>query len=245
MGKSILLTYADHKYNRQIASYLLSAGHRLMLFFDRQHEAEAWRQQLPAEQKRRCFFLVREGFPEQNVVEIFEQAIQKMNGLDVLMHGYEDLNEASLLKQEPAIFASKTVQQFQQLFLLNREAVRFMIRQKAGDIIFILVNDALFYAGYSSSPVLNHGKVALMKSMAKELTPFRVNVNAITFGYYDPGFERAEKKEKRKKLEMFALKPPLLTWKEMIPALDMLLEPAVKHWTGQNLHIAACTDTQI
>jgi hypothetical protein len=101
----------------------------------------------------------------------------------------------------------------------------------------------LHYADYPSSPILNHGKISLMKSMSRECCAFKLAVNAMTFGYYDDQYNAEQKKKKRKTLEIFGLKPPLLSLEEMIPALQFFIDPPVKNIGGQNYHISTGIET--
>ena len=76
-----------------------------------------------------------------------------------------------------------------------------------------------------SSPILNHGKISMMKCLSRELTVFKLSVNVMTFGYYNQNFDNQEKREMRKALEIYGLKPQLHELSQLVPALDILINP--------------------
>lgn len=181
----------------------------------------------------------------QAVRFIIEQSVQKMGGLHVLIHGNEWVNEEMAYENNAESLGYDTTSHFQKLFIWNHHISNYMAKQRAGQIIFPLLNDTLYYLGYPSSPILNHGKIAMMKSLARELAPFEVRANAMTFGYYDPMNEREAKRKLKKKLEIYALKPPLPKLEQMMSALQLLLQPTEHMISGQNLHIGAGMGTSI
>lgn len=219
------------------AEHLLAQGHLLAIYAPDERERERFLVRISPEQRERCFFpAVKEISREESVPLLLEEAGRLMGNLDVCIHGCSRKDEGSLLEDECGALGEDMVQQYMHIFWLSREMARRMIKQKKGHIIFLLFHDALHYAACPSAPVFNEGRISLMKSLAKELAPFYVNVNALVFGYYDPGLDGAAKRKMRKKLEMFALKPPLLRSAEILRALDLLVDAPMPYWTGQVIH---------
>ena len=84
-----------------------------------------------------------------------------------------------------------------------------------------------------------------MKCMARELAPFEIEVNAITFGYYDRQGDREAKKKLRKQLEIYALKPPVPKLEQLVASVESLLQRTEYMISGQNVQIGAGMDTSI
>ncbi|MFD2508529.1 hypothetical protein ACFSUR_09010 [Halalkalibacter alkalisediminis] len=84
-----------------------------------------------------------------------------------------------------------------------------------------------------------------MKCMSRELGPFKLNVNAITFGYYNDGFDRQQKKFKKEKVEIFSLKPKLPDIEEYVRTIELLINPSASLIGGENLHVGAGIETGI
>lgn len=240
--KKILLSEAHREENLYIANYLLKEGHLLALLSKESQIVSEFIEGLAPEYRNNCFSQCFDHYTEENITEAIESAADKLKGLDILINGLPwAANEAILLESMPVSFGRGIVSDFNDVFLLNREIVRFMMREKSGNIMFLLIDDVLDFAGYPVSPINNHGRLAMMKSMAKELTPFNIRVNSLTFGIYNRDFSSSEKREMRRKLEFCALKPPIPAWEELLPALDALIYPSFSCMTGQNY--SACIGT--
>ena len=240
--KKILLSDAHQKENLDIARYLLKEGHLLALLSKESQIVNDFVEGLGPEYKHNCFVEYLDHYKEESITEAVDSITDKLKGLDILINGLPGgANEADLLESLPASFGRDIVSDFNEVFLLNREIVRHMIREKAGNIMFLLIDDVLDFADYPVSPIHNHGRLAMMKSMAKELTPFNIRVNSLTFGIHNRGFSPSEKREMRRKLEFCALKPPIPAWEDLLPALDALIYPSFNYMTGQNY--PACIGT--
>ncbi|KUO64323.1 MAG: hypothetical protein APF84_09810 [Gracilibacter sp. BRH_c7a] len=240
--KKILLSEAHQKENLNIAHYLLKDGHLVALLSDESKLVNDFIEGLDPEYKHNCFRQCLDLYTEEKITGVVDRVTEKLKGLDILINGLPGgANEAVLVETSPETFGTDITSDFNKVFLLNREIVRHMIREKAGNIIFLLIDDVLDFADYPVSPVHNHGRIAMMKSMAKELAPFKIRVNSLTFGIYNRGFSPSEKREMRRKLEFCTLKPPIPTWEDLLPALDALIYPSFKYMTGQNY--PACIGT--
>lgn len=232
--KKIILSEAHREENLGIAAYLLEKGHHLALITDDLRIINNFYNELTAEQKSRCSVTCLDSYAEIRVSEAIDSIIDMMQGLDVFINGLPEVNETALLELSPDSLGKDISSDFSKVFLLNREIVRYMVRQKCGSVIFLMIDDLLHYADYPVSPVRNQGRLSFMKSMAKELTPFNIKVNSLTFGIYDRGFTPAEKRTMQKKLEFCALKPPVPKWQDLLPGLDALIYPSFQYMTGQN-----------
>jgi len=231
--KRIVISEAQLEENLRMAAYLLEKGCQLTLITEDSKITNSFFADLSAEQQQRCYVICLDSYTESRVSEATDQLIQLMAGLDVFINGLPGTNEAELLRSSPDSFGQEISTDFNKLFLLNREIVRYMVRQKCGNIIFTMLDDILYYADYPASPVKNQGRLSLMKSLAKELTPFNIRVNSLSFGIYDRDFTSAEKKVMQKRLEICALKPPIPKWQDLLPALDALINPSFQYMTGQ------------
>lgn len=232
--RKIILSEAHREENLRIAAYLLEKGCYLTLMSDESEKIKCFFNDLTTEYKNRCFVKCLDEYTEIGISGAIDSIIDTMKGIDVFINGLSGTNETAQLNLSPSSFGKEIASDFDRLFLLNREIVRYMVRQKNGNVIFLMIDDILHFADYPVSPVNNQGRLALMKSMAKELLPFKIKINSLTFGIHDRGFKPAEKRSMKKKLEFCALKPPIPEWKELLPALDALIYPSFQYMTGQN-----------
>ncbi|MCZ8513158.1 SDR family NAD(P)-dependent oxidoreductase [Paenibacillus filicis] len=245
MSKAIFITNGDHAFNQSIASRELAGGHRIGLHCTNQVQAEAYRNSLGEGAAERLHLFYGVPADEAGASSVIEDAVAKLGGLDVLIHGNEMLDEDQLFEQAKDELGSLIPSLFQRIFLWNRSAIGYMIKQKSGKVIFPVIYDTLYYDHYPCSPILNHGKISLMKCLSRECSAFRIDVNVVSFGYYDAGFDKAEKKEKQRGLEIYGLKPVLKSLDDMLEVLDFVIGAPGSLIGGQNIEIGVGVETNL
>ena len=247
MTKNMLITNCQQSFNRLIGQYYLNRNYNVVFHFDNENSKQKYETELSkADNNTDNYMLITNNNIDFNSLEKDMDIINDYFGtIDILIHGNEMVDETKFFLEDP-IGLERTIEKlFERIYLFNRVVTSRMMKAKKGKVIFPLIFDVLYFAGYPSSPMLNNGKISLMKCMSHELSAFKVNVNAMTLGYFDEDFDSATKKALKKKLEIFALKPRLLPLKDLIPALNMLVEPPVSTIGGENIHIGAGTETVI
>jgi glucose 1-dehydrogenase len=128
---------------------------------------------------------------EDQVQAMFAQLFESYGGIDILV------NNAGLQRDAPLVEMSLADWQFvldanlTGQFLCSREAARAFIRQgvtpglsaAAGKIICMSsVHDVIPWAGHANYAASKGGVSMLMKTLAQELAPYRIRVNAISPG---------------------------------------------------------------
>lgn len=128
---------------------------------------------------------------EDQVLALFDRATQAWGGVDILV------NNAGL--QRDAAFHDMTLHQWQSVldvnltgqFLCARQAAREFMRRgvqsdisvAAGKIICMSsVHDVIPWSGHVNYAASKGGVSMLMKSLAQELAPYRIRVNAVSPG---------------------------------------------------------------
>ncbi|MDO6657357.1 SDR family NAD(P)-dependent oxidoreductase [Anaerobacillus sp. 1_MG-2023] len=237
--KYVLITNGEEKVNQLIASHFENRGYEcLLLFYDKKvYEHYAL---LNPDHKAIYIDNVEERILREKLLDALEG-----NPIDSLIHGNEMLDEEVIFDQDPLKLNQIIVDTLNQIYVVNKVVIGQMVKPKKGKVIFPLFYDPLYYAGYSSSPILNQAKLSLMKCMSRELGAFKLNVNAMTFGYYNNEFEKVEKKSMKNKVEIFSLKPKLPTLEEYIPALGILIDGPSELMGGENVHVGAGIETGI
>ncbi|WP_347553114.1 SDR family NAD(P)-dependent oxidoreductase (plasmid) [Pseudalkalibacillus hwajinpoensis] len=237
--KYVLITNGEEKVNQLIASHFENKGYQCFLLF---YDKKACEHYAVLNPNQKSIYI--KSVEEHALQEKLLEALQG-NPIDTLIHGNEMLNEESLFDQDPLKLNQIIVDTLNRIFVVSKVVVGQMVKPKKGKVIFPLFYDPLYYAGYPSSPILNQAKLSLMKCMSRELGAFKLNVNAMTFGYYNNEFEKVEKKSMKNKVEIFSLKPKLPTLEEYIPALGMLIEGPTELMGGENVHVGAGIETGI
>jgi NAD(P)-dependent dehydrogenase (short-subunit alcohol dehydrogenase family) len=248
MQKTVLVTPSGKPFNREVPGGLLERGCSVAMPVADADAAEMadFADGLSDAARRRLFPLAGVSDEEAGIKDAVEQAVRLMGGLDMLIHGAAIVDEEGCYEADPVGFGLRTAAALRARLLYSRAAAAHMAKDKKGHIAFLLFSDGLYYEGYPSSPVLNHGTIAMMKTLAKELSPFRIAVNAVTYGSYADCENREDRKELKRQLEIHALKPYLPLPGELVAAsLDWLLHLPEHLVSGQNLPIGAGADNAI
>jgi len=242
MNERILVTNGDCAFNQQLSTYLLEKGFVVTLLFQDRSVAESYQSTL--EEAWRTRFQWMAGVElVQEAEEVVGQTVAGMGGLDVLINGDEGMDEMILFEQNPMELGERIADRFRIMFRLNQAVAAHMIKRKSGRILFPIVYDALSYAGYPASPILNQGKISLMKCLSRELSAFKITVNSVTFGYYRDGFPTDVIRNRRKMLQIYGLKVPVPSFREMFAVMEMLIRSPAGLIGGQNLHVGVGIET--
>lgn len=224
MIRTAFLHHAESRSRMAIGRYLLERGITLTAQFPTPEQAEYCIAELPVEWRERCIPVIGQAVGMEAVEAQLSAAAEAMQGLDLYVHGSEWIDEAEMLDSDPAQFAVQLEARLRKLFLYSRAAGGIMARKRQGQIIVPMLSDTLHYAGFPSSPVYNQGAAAFVKSLAKELTPFRVSVNAFIFGYYREPDAAESVRGNRKRFDIYALKPQVPELAEAAKGLGLLLD---------------------
>ncbi len=236
---NIIITEGQEKINKMMASYLGSKGYNVFAL-------EESDEQLNDNINSFDYTILRTNINTEEEYHMFAKNFEEQYGeINMLIHGLINRDEFALLDSSPDFFVRDITRKLRSIFLLSKHISSLMVKKKEGSILFPMFYDALSFAGYPSSPVLDQSKISLMKCLARELNAFKINVNAITFGYYDSGFDKNIRKEKRKEIEIFALKPKLYDCTEFMPALEIFLSNVGHLISGQNIHIGTGIETSL
>lgn len=245
MNKSIFITNGQQAFNQLIATRMLSIGHRVVLHVEDSEQGISYVRSLESEIAQRLHIVNGMPSEEKEYEAMMEEAISVMGGLDVMIHGNELLDEERLFEDMPDEFGERIPALFERIFLWNKMAVSHMIKRKSGKIVFPIIYDTLYYDQYPSSPIINHGKISMMKCLSRECSAFRIDVNVMTFGYHDADFEKSEKKERQRKLEIYGLKPVMKPMNEMLAMLDFIIHAPNSLIGGQNFEIGIGVETNL
>jgi 3-oxoacyl-[acyl-carrier protein] reductase len=243
MNKGVFVTNGNHPLQQLVVEYLLEKDFRVSMPFASQREADHYRASLSTHETESFYPVIGGQASVAEVQVLMDKAIEVMGGLHVLIHGIHAFDEDKEYGLDPVGCGTVVEELLRQAFLFSRIGGTYMARKMEGRILFPLLSDSLYYESYPVSPMINHGKMVMMKTLAKEMATFRVATNALTFGYYSDQESGLSGKELRKKLGIYALKPHVPQLDEMVPMLDILLGAPTNLISGQNLHIGAGLDT--
>lgn len=236
MRKTVLLvTNSYNKFNSALFNYLVSEQYKVI-----------W---LNNQLTKNSLEVSTHEFEINKGTFEYDTTIQKIKKseiqVDNLVYGIDSIDEDDWLENYPNGFTSLLPNIFNQIYKDIQIVINQMISNKSGNIIFPMISDVLYYAGFPSSPTLNQAKLSLTKCLSKELSAFKISVNCVTFGYFDDDFDRDKKKKIKNNLKVFSLKPRLETFEAHFYALNAVMQAPQGTFGGQNIEVGYGTDIQI
>jgi 2-deoxy-D-gluconate 3-dehydrogenase len=116
-----------------------------------------------------------------------KKVVSELGGIDILVNNAGNVSlSGGILNEKPEDWDNVIETQLNAVFLLSRLAVPFMISRKSGKIINIGSMYSFFGSGLIPSYSAAKGAIIqLTKSMAIELAPHNIQVNAIAPGWIE------------------------------------------------------------
>lgn len=227
--KVILITGASGALGKQIAAYLESQGHALVLHY--------FQHSIASENPNVMTFSCDLRNPNE-IQLLVDKAIERFGKIDVL------INNAGISKSNVAW--KTTADEWRQTMQINLDAPFFLSQavipsmrsNQFGRIINITsVVAQTGFVGTSAYAASKAGMIGMTKTLSKELAKFHIAVNAIALGYFNTGMiEDVPAEVQAKLLEQVPvnqLGEPLLLAK----MIDFLISNEANFITGQTLNL--------
>lgn len=149
-----------------------------------------------------CLPLMGDMSEENDTIEAFRAIEQKFGGIDVLVNN-AGISKIGLLTDMSLAEWNQIIQvNLTSLFCCCKQAIPYMLRRQSGSILNISsvwgIVGASCEVAYSAS---KGGVNAFTKSLAKELAPSHISVNAIACGAIDTQMNQWLTSEERRQLE--------------------------------------------
>lgn len=184
-GKVALITGASRGIGKACAMRLAQAGAHVVINYHSQHEeAEALKAELESQYDIRALCLqadIREG---AQVEQLFGSLMGQFGQLDILINNAGIYRDKLLLRMSEEDWDEVISTNLKGLFNCSKQAARIMLRQKSGRIVNISsVVGQIGNAGQANYATSKAGIVGFTKSLALELAPRQIAVNAVAPGY--------------------------------------------------------------
>ncbi|OQX87261.1 3-oxoacyl-ACP reductase [candidate division KSB1 bacterium 4484_87] len=173
-----------------------------------------------------------------DVDRLFAETTKAFGRVDVLVNNAGITKDTLLIRMQESDWDAVMAVNLKGTFLCTRAAGKIMMKQRSGKIVNISsVVGVMGNVGQSNYSASKGGVIAFTKSVAKELAPRGINVNAVAPGYIETEMTKILPEEvKENFLKIVPLKRPG-TPEDVANVVAFLASPAADYVTGQVIHI--------
>src|SRR5690606_11277975 len=122
---------------------------------------------------------------KESVEECFKDIVSTFGRVDILVNNAGVTRDNLLFRMSDDEWDLVIDTHLKGSFICSREAQKFMVKQGSGKIVLLSSRSALGKRGQTNYAAAKAGIQGMTKTMAIELGPFGINVNAVAPGFIE------------------------------------------------------------
>ncbi|MEW4222857.1 3-oxoacyl-ACP reductase FabG [Rossellomorea marisflavi] len=172
---------------KAVVERLAHEGHQIALL---DTDEEALRLMLEGAQGYEPFTRITDISRHEDVKKAVAETVERFGRIDILVNNAGVIRDNLLFKMSDSDWDTVMDVHLKGAFLMSREVQTFMVHQKHGRIINLSSTSALGNRGQANYSTAKAGLQGLTKTLAVELGPYGITVNAVAPGFIETDMTR-------------------------------------------------------
>ncbi len=238
MNKVALITGGTRGIGKEIAYTLAEENYDIIINYRTENE-ELMKLKKEIEQKRvRCLLLKGDVSNFEDCKKLVEEAINRMNHIDVLVNNAGITKDMLLMRMKPEDFNEVINVNLIGTFNMTKNVINYMMKERKGRIINISsVVGISGNAGQTNYAASKAGIIGFTKSLAKEVASRNILVNAIAPGFIQTDMTNILKENVKDEIARTIPLKRMGTAKDVANVVKFLASEDSSYITGQVIQV--------
>lgn len=238
MNKVALITGGTRGIGKEIAYTLAEKNYDIIINYRTENE-ELMKLKKEIEQKRViCLLLKGDVSNFEDCKKIVEEAINRMNHIDVLVNNAGITKDMLLMRMKPEDFNEVINVNLIGTFNMTKNVINYMMKERKGRIINVSsVVGISGNAGQTNYAASKAGIIGFTKSLAKEVASRNILVNAIAPGFIQTDMTNILKENVKDEIAKTIPLKRMGTAKDVANVVKFLVSEDSSYITGQVIQV--------
>ncbi len=238
MNKVALITGGTRGIGKEIAYTLAEENYDIIINYRTENE-ELMKLKKEIEQKRvRCLLLKGDVSNFEDCKKLVEEAINRMNHIDVLVNNAGITKDVLLMRMKPEDFNEVINVNLIGTFNMTKNVINYMMKERKGRIINVSsVVGISGNAGQTNYAASKAGIIGFTKSLAKEVASRNILVNAIAPGFIQTDMTNILKENVKDEIAKTIPLKRMGTAKDVANVVKFLVSEDSSYITGQVIQV--------
>lgn len=238
MNEVALITGGTRGIGKEIAYTLAEENYDIIINYRTENE-ELMKLKKEIEQKRvRCLLLKGDVSNFEDCKKLVEEAINRMNHIDVLVNNAGITKDMLLMRMKPEDFNEVINVNLIGTFNMTKNVINYMMKERKGRIINVSsVVGISGNAGQTNYSASKAGIIGFTKSLAKEVASRNILVNAIAPGFIQTDMTNILKENVKDEIAKTIPLKRMGTAKDVANVVKFLASKDSSYITGQVIQV--------